>query len=425
MKNLYLVFSLLIFSLLTNLTNSVFAQSTLSAGDVAVIKINTDNDDQFAIVLLADIAANTEINFTDKAWLPNSAALRNGEGAFEWTADIAYSAGTVLQFTRTGTNAWDITFGDGTGSPGSIVVTDDGMSLANNGDQILVFQGTLASPTFIYAAQSNSTAWQTGNAADDPNRSGLPPGLTNGTHAIAYGAGSGNEQEIDNISYDMSTTSGSKATVLAAIGNTANWSGSNSSRFTASISNFTVTIFPVELSHFSVSLKEGKAVLDWTTAMELNNDYFQIERSGEDKLFLPIGQISGAGNSNNSLDYEFVDENPLKGSNYYRLRQVDFNGEFEIFQTIEVSFDSEGELSFRSQYSPREDLLSIWISNPGKEVYHTEVLSLSGQLVFSKEGSPALESESLQIPLSHAAAGMYLIRLRSKNGNIQYRKFLK
>jgi len=223
----------------------------------------------------------------------------------------------------------------------------------------------------------------------------------------------------------MSTTSGSKATVLAAIGNTANWSGSNATRFTASISNFTVTVFPVELSHFSVSLQEGKAVLDWTTATELNNDYFQVERAGEDQLFLPIGQISGAGNSSSSLDYQFIDENPLEGSNYYRLRQVDFNGEFEIFQTIEVSFDSEGVLSFRSQYSSREDLLSIWIANPGKEVYHAEVLSLSGQLIFSYEGGPALESVSLEIPLSHTSAGMYLIRLRSKDGNIHYRKFLK
>ncbi|MEM8887555.1 MAG: T9SS type A sorting domain-containing protein [Bacteroidota bacterium] len=374
---------------------------------------------------MASIETNTVINFTDKAWLPLSSAFRNAEGAFSWTADMAYSAGTVLQFTRTGTNVWNSSFGDGTGSPGTVNVFDNGMSLSADGDQILVFQGTIASPTFVYAAQSNSTAWQTGNAANDANRSGLPPGLTNGTHAIAYGAGSGNEQEIDNISFDMSTTSGSKATVLAAIGNQANWSGSNATRFTASISNFTVTVFPVELSHFSVSLQEGNAVLDWTTASELNNDYFQVERAGEDRLFLPIGQISGAGNSSSSLDYQFIDENPLEGSNYYRLRQVDFNGEFEIFQTIEVSFDSEGVLSFRSQYSPQEDLLSIWIANPGKEVYHTEVLSLSGQLVFSKEGNSALESESLQIPLSHTSAGMYLIRLRSENGNIQYRKFLK
>lgn len=425
MKKLYLVFSLLIFSLLLNLTNSIFAQTILTTGDVAVVRINTDNSDEFAIVLLRGIELNTVINFTDRGWLPNTSSLRAGEGAFSWTADMAYAAGTVLSFSRSGGDNWSVTFGDGTGAPGSIIVTETGMALAPGGDQVLVFQGSTASPTFIFAAQTNSTAWQTGANADDGNRSGLPAGLTNGTHAIAFGSGSGNEDEYDNITYDFSTTSGAKSTILAAIGNQANWTGRNNPRYTASISSFSVTVFPVELSHFSVSLQGGKAILDWTTESELNNDYFQVERAGADKLFVPIGQISGAGTSSSSLDYGFVDENPLAGSNFYRLRQVDFNGEFEIFQTIEISFEVVGGLEILSHYLEGKEQLHIAIANPEKLAYSTEIISLDGKRIFFHEGNPGLEIEELTIPFSQASSGMYLIRLSSIDGSIQYRKFLK
>lgn len=426
MKKLYLVFLLLIFSLLSNLNNSIFAQTALTAGDVAVVRINTDNNDEFTIVLLTAIELNTIINFTDRGWLPNTSMLRSGEGSFSWTADDGpYAAGTVLSFTRTGTDTWVVTLGDGSGSPGSISVFDTGMALAGNGDQVLVYQGLDTNPDFIYAAQTNSTVWQTGGAANDPNRSGLPSGLTNGTHAIAFGSGSGNEDEYDNITFDFSTTSGAKSTILAAIGNQANWTGRNNPRYTASISSFSVTVFPVELSHFSVSLQGGNAILDWTTDTEINNDYFQIERAGSDLSFLPIGQISGAGNSSNRLDYQFIDENPLEGSNFYRLRQVDFNGAFEIFQTVEISFEADGMLTFSSQYFPREDQLRISISNPENTAYNMEILSLNGQQLFFQAGTPGLASENLQISLSHLSAGMYLIRLNSTNGMLQYRKFMK
>src|SRR5204863_239315 len=74
--------------------------------------------------------------------------------------------------------------------------------------------------------------------------------------------------------------------------------------------------------------------LKWTTASELNNDYFTLERSGNGIDFNGLGRITGAGNNNNYQDYYFEDISPLRGINYYRLSQTDFDGRHEQLSTI-------------------------------------------------------------------------------------------
>ncbi len=83
---------------------------------------------------------------------------------------------------------------------------------------------------------------------------------------------------------------------------------------------------PVTLLNFMARAEGNRALLSWQTATEINNDRFEIERSAEGINFIKIGQVAGAGNSNSLLSYHFYDEHPVKGNNYYRLRQVDMDG---------------------------------------------------------------------------------------------------
>jgi hypothetical protein len=82
---------------------------------------------------------------------------------------------------------------------------------------------------------------------------------------------------------------------------------------------------PIELSSFTVEAENADAILKWETRSELNNDYFVIERSVDGNLFHILGTLKGAGTTSDQNHYEWRDEAPLKGYNYYRLKQVDFD----------------------------------------------------------------------------------------------------
>jgi len=97
-----------------------------------------------------------------------------------------------------------------------------------------------------------------------------------------------------------------------------------------------VTALPVILLSFSGVAVNNTINLDWVTASELNNDFFMVERSMDGVNYDEITQINGAGTSNIENKYSYLDTEPLSGANYYRLRQVDFDGSFEYTKVILV-----------------------------------------------------------------------------------------
>lgn len=171
------------------------SQTTLSAGDIAIIGLNSNTPDDFAFVLLVDVESGTEIHFTDNGW--TGSALRTTEGTDTWTASIAKSAGTVIPMSSLS------------------------MNFSTSGDQILAYQGSSGSPTFIYAVNNRGSGWQSGTT--NSNDSALPTGLTDGATAVAL------IQANSNI-YDQSVTSGTRAELLAAISDPANWTGNSANQ---------------------------------------------------------------------------------------------------------------------------------------------------------------------------------------------------
>jgi len=82
---------------------------------------------------------------------------------------------------------------------------------------------------------------------------------------------------------------------------------------------------PIELIQFKATKVGAYVQLDWSTATEINNDYFTVERSVDGENFEVILTEKGAGNSSTQKDYRRYDEQPRVGYNYYRLSQTDFN----------------------------------------------------------------------------------------------------
>jgi hypothetical protein len=94
---------------------------------------------------------------------------------------------------------------------------------------------------------------------------------------------------------------------------------------------------PVELLNFSVSFVEDYNKIEWSTASESNNDYFIVETSKDGYYWEVIDRIDGAGNSSTRIDYSIIHKGfNDSGLNYYRLTQVDYNGDFKAFPVISI-----------------------------------------------------------------------------------------
>lgn len=98
---------------------------------------------------------------------------------------------------------------------------------------------------------------------------------------------------------------------------------------------------PVKLLHFTVREQNGKTMLQWATSQEMNSNYFAVERSVDGSNFSEIRKITAAGNSNNTVNYVYVDENAAKGTIYYRLKQVDNDGRFTYSSVINITVKGE------------------------------------------------------------------------------------
>lgn len=103
------------------------------------------------------------------------------------------------------------------------------------------------------------------------------------------------------------------------------------------------SLLPIVLAEFQASMTDSQTVqVEWSTFSEKNNDFFTVERSADGKNFEVLTTVAGAGNSNKKSHYSFEDKGPLAGYSYYRLKQTDFNGDFEYFKIVGVN-NSHGQ----------------------------------------------------------------------------------
>ncbi|MFI5151563.1 MAG: T9SS type A sorting domain-containing protein [Bacteroidia bacterium] len=94
---------------------------------------------------------------------------------------------------------------------------------------------------------------------------------------------------------------------------------------------------PVTLSAFKADCKNGQPILNWSTASETNSSFFSIEKSYDGTAFFKAGTVAAAGNSSTTLYYTFTEDSTLTRAAYYRLREVDNNGQFMVFKTEFIS----------------------------------------------------------------------------------------
>jgi hypothetical protein len=111
-------------------------------------------------------------------------------------------------------------------------------------------------------------------------------------------------------------------------------------------------VLPITLAWFKSDLDQGNVKLSWSTASELNFDYFSLQRSGDGTSFNEIAQVKGHGTTNEMHTYSYEDTNPIIGRSYYRLTSVDFDNYQETFKVILV--DYKGEKKFHVSPNPSD-----------------------------------------------------------------------
>lgn len=201
--------------------------------------------------------------------------------------------------------------------------------------------------------------------------------------------------------HGQSTTSGTLASGTV----TSSSAITNFSPFT--IGSKPVTTLPVDLLYFNANSSNNKTVeTTWTTVTEINNDFFTVERSKDGEVFEFVGKVEGAGNYVGELNYSLVDDAPYDGTSYYRLKQTDFDGQFEYSNVVAVNLSNKSNTTYNVHPIPFNNTLTVNVSND--ELVNAIVYDLSGKVIVTDSfvGAKVLD-------LSNLSAGTYFINLKT------------
>jgi len=179
---------------------------------------------------------------------------------------------------------------------------------------------------------------------------------------------------------------------------------------------------PVELTAFKGNyVKEESAILlSWATASEMNNKEFIVQRSENGKQFKNIDIVEGHGTTLEAQDYFYQDQNVVDGQNYYyRLKQVDFNGDFEYSDVIsvKVSNDKERTAYFMPNPSSTKYTELVYTASEAGQA-SINVFNVTGKLVHQQLEGIQEGQNNLSLNLDQLPTGIYFVRLTQNNNNI-------
>ncbi|MBK9543343.1 MAG: T9SS type A sorting domain-containing protein [Bacteroidetes bacterium] len=184
----------------------------------------------------------------------------------------------------------------------------------------------------------------------------------------------------------------------------------------------TPILLPVELISFTGENIGEKNMLHWTTASELNNQYFQLEHSIDGISFLPFERKSGAGNNTSLLSYEAVDMHPPGKISYYRLKQVDYDGKFSYSSIIAIEMKGSTSNVFLFP-NPVTDVLNILLNDVGNENVSVIIQDVSGRKISTQEETVSDGSTRLTLSTDALSSGSYYLTILNSDSEIIVRNF--
>jgi hypothetical protein len=173
---------------------------------------------------------------------------------------------------------------------------------------------------------------------------------------------------------------------------------------------------PVELLSFNANAQENTVLLDWSTASEVNSDYFSVEKSSDGINFTEFSRVSSKGNSAVKNDYSTIDVSPLEGTSYYRLRQKDFDGGIKLSEVKTVNMHVFNE--FEIYPNPGNSVITI----RSKDLVNANVRIINsfGEII----QIPFADIDETSLDISNLPNGIYFISL-NLNGKNLTKRFVK
>lgn len=188
-----------------------------------------------------------------------------------------------------------------------------------------------------------------------------------------------------------------------------------------------VAALPITLISFEVSeSSQGKVKLDWTTASEVNNAFYTIERSTNGVDFEVLTSLDGAGNSSDLLFYTYTDTKPINGLSFYRLKQTDFSGEFTYSEIRSVRVTRVFEASYSAYPNPirQGETLKISYQIDRDQQLLVTVLNLRGQVVIRERVEALVREDYIELSTSKFQKGINLVRILDENQQLITLKIL-
>ncbi len=174
-------------------------------------------------------------------------------------------------------------------------------------------------------------------------------------------------------------------------------------------------IVPVELTSFTATVNGKEIILNWSTATEINNMGFEIQRSTEGKEFFTVGFISGHGTTTEQQNYKYADKNFENGKYYYRLKQVDYDGSYEYSDVVEAEFRAFSSYLLEQNYpNPFNPTTSIGFALQNKSNVQIKILNVIGEevaVILNEEKEPGyylVEFNATNLP-----SGVYFYKLKA------------
>jgi hypothetical protein len=175
------------------------------------------------------------------------------------------------------------------------------------------------------------------------------------------------------------------------------------------------TVLPIELMRFEATAQGDEVLLEWRTASEQENRMFEVERSRDGSHFSTIGELPGAGTTNYPQNYHLYDHDPSQGVSYYRLKQIDFNGDFSYsaIRAVEIELDAGPHIGY---VNTGNGAIDVHYLLDRETHFVVELIDVTGRKVYETSVDGQTEGK-FSIPALQLANGIFFIRLSNESGS--------
>lgn len=272
----------------------------------------------------------------------------------------------------------------------------------------------------LTASNILASSYAVSNANPGCSLPGYSTGISYCETGGTYCEGAGGNGNIVAFVKELNVTSGNYYVLLIDLfaGNsnfTFNW-GTTSTGGQTSIAN---CLLPIEVIYFDGEALDGMNHLHWSTGAEENNNYFAVERSRDGEAFDSIGTVEGAGTSITQSNYQFIDANPMVGRNYYRVRQVDHDGNYTYTHIILLENSVVGFAIDAVYPNPTNGLTNVDIMGNEGSIIEWQVVDAMGRLLIHDRTSIHQGKNTFSFDLSGFANGLYYLACSNSANNVK------